>query len=204
MTPQELSDRIAAVLVEVAQWTIDPRDWGRSDLDGAVEVWDRLDRLMTDLAVLRRDHAVVLARRIDNEAKAYTRDGSIVIHRDIPRNERWDGHRVIGELAAPLVDTTTGEMVQAVPIDVLRDVLPACGQGATSSKWKITALRKVLQNPEDFREVDYGDAVIARGPLPSRVRNTKPPAERRRRARAAARRPNCVHTFPTGRCITCC
>ena len=176
MTPQELSDRIADVMVEVATWTADPRDWGRSDLDGAVEVWDRLDRLMTDLAVLRRDHAVVLGRRVDDQQTAFTRDGRVTIHRDVPRTERWDGHGLLGELASTLVDTASGEIVDAVPVDVLRAVVPACGQGATSSKWKISELRKVLQQPEAFREVDYGDAVIARGPIPSRVRNARPPA----------------------------
>jgi hypothetical protein len=176
MTPQELSDRIADVMVEVTTWTADPRDWGRSDLDGAVEVWDRLDRLMTDLAVLRRDHAVVLARRVDNEQTAYTRDGRITIHRAVPSTERWEGHELLGELAETLVDTTTGERVPAVELNVLRAVIPACGQGQTSSRWKVTELRKVMENPERYREVDYGDAVIARGPIPSRVRNARPPA----------------------------
>lgn len=175
MTPQELSDRIAGVMVEVASWTADPRDWGRSDLDGAVEVWDRLDRLMTDLAVLRRDHAVVLGRRVDDQQTAFTRDGRVTIHRDVPRTERWDGHELLGELASPLIDGDTGEVLDAVPVDVLRAVVPACVQGQTSSRWKITELRKVVQNPERYREVDYGDALVARGPLPSRVRNAKPP-----------------------------
>lgn len=178
VSPEELSDRIADVAAEVATWSdIDPRDWGRGDLDGAVEVWDRLDRLMIDLAILRRDHALTLARRVDNEQKAYTRDGPVMIHRDVPRNERWDGHRVLGELAEHLVNVD-GELIDAVPVEVLRAVLPACVQGQTSSRWKITELRKVLEQPEAFREVDYGDAVIARGPVPSRVRNSRPPDER--------------------------
>lgn len=175
VSPEELSDRIADVAAEVATWSdIDPRDWGRGDLDGAVEVWDRLDRLMTDLAIIRRDHALTLAHRVNNEQKAYTRDGPVMIHRDVPRNERWDGHRVLGELAEHLVNVD-GEFVDAVPVEVLRAVLPACVQGQTSSRWKITELRKVLPQPEVFREVDYGDAVIARGPTSARVRNSRPP-----------------------------
>lgn len=174
MTPQELSDRIADVLLEVAAWTADPRDWGRPDLDGAVEVWDRLDRLITDLTILRRDHAVVLARRIDNEQTAFTRDGRIVIHRDTPRTERWDGHSLLGELADRIVDVN-GEIHEAIDVDVARAVIPACVQGQTSSRWKVTELRKVVQNPEQFREVDYGDAVVARGPTPGRARNRRPP-----------------------------
>lgn len=176
MTPNELSDRIAAVRVEVASWTTDPRDWGRPDLDGSGEVWDRLDRLIVDLTILRRDHAVVLARRVGDQATLYTRDGSVTVHRDVPRTERWDGHELLGKLAVRLI-SPDGEIVEAVPVDVARAVIPACVQGQTSSRWKITELRKVLDDPESFREVDYGDAVIARGPLPSRVRNAKPPPE---------------------------
>lgn len=173
-TPNELSDRIAAVLTEVSLWSTDPREWGRSDLDGAAEVWSRLDRLITDLTILRRDHAVVLARRIDDQQTLYTRDGAITVHRDVPRTERWDGHRLLGELAERIVDVN-GEIHEAVPVDVLRSVVPACVQGQTSSRWKVTELRKVLDQPEQYREVDYGDAVIARGPLPSRVRHARPP-----------------------------
>lgn len=174
MTPQELSDRIAAVLLEVTTWTADPRDWGRADLDGAGEVWDRLDRLIIDLTILRRDHAVVLAHRIDDQQTLYTRDGAVTVHRDLPRSEKWDGHGVIGELADPMV-TKDGDIIDAVPVDVLRDVLPACGPGATSSKWKVTALRQVLPSADEYREVTYGDAIIARGPIPSQVRHAKPP-----------------------------
>jgi len=178
MTPQEMSDAIAEVAAIVIYWseTTDPAEWGRDDLDTAVEVWDRLDRLMTDLAILRRAHGIVLARRIDNERTAITRDGPTTIHRDLPRTERWDGHRVIAELAVELVDTDTGEVVQAVDVDVLRRVLPACGEGQTSSKWKISELRKEIQ-ADQYREVTYGDAVIARGPLAAQVRNTRPPKE---------------------------
>lgn len=175
MTPREFSDRIDAVLTEVASWTTDPREWGRPDLDGAGEVWDRLDRLITDLTILRRDHAVVLAHRIDDQQTLYTRDGTVIVHRDVPRTERWDGHAVLGALGDEMV-SRDGEIVDAIPVDVARAVLPACVQGQTSSRWKITELRKVLDAPESFREVDYGDAVIARGPLPSRVRHARPPA----------------------------
>jgi len=177
VTPQELSDRIAAVMVEVATWMVDPSEWGRDDLDTAIEVWNRLDRLMIDLAVLRRDHARVLARRVDNEQTVITRDGSVTIHRDVPRNEKWDGHRVLGELAAPLIDADTGEVVEAVDVEVLRRVIPACVQGQTSSRWKITELRKEMQNPEHLRSVEYGDAVIARGPMPGQVKHARPPKD---------------------------
>ena len=174
MTPQELSDRIAAVLLEGDDMDRDPRDWGRADLDVAGEVWDRLDRLIIDLTILRRDHAVVLAHRIDDQQTLYTRDGFVTVHRDLPRSEKWDGHGVIGELADPMV-TKDGDIIDAVPVDVLRDVLPACGPGATSSKWKVTALRQVLPSADEYREVTYGDTIIARGPIPSQVRHAKPP-----------------------------
>jgi hypothetical protein len=175
VTPQELSDRIATLLAEVASWQADPRGWGRDDLDGAIEVWDRLDRLITDLTIIRRDHAVTLAHRISDEHTGTTRSGPVTVHRDTPRSERWDGHGLLGELAEQMI-TADGEIVDAVPVDVLRDVVPACAQGQTSSKWKVTELRKVLPKPEDFREVEYGIAIVARGPVPGRLRNLRPPA----------------------------
>lgn len=177
MTPHELSDRIAATQAEVATWTVNPAEWGREELDAAVEVWDRLDRLMTDLSILRREHAVELARRVDDERTSITRDGPVTVHRDIQRAERWDGHAVLGELAAPLIDIVNGELVDAITVEVLRTVLPAVGTGQTSSKWKISGLRKAMQNPERFRQVEYGTAVVVRGPQPSQTRNARPSTE---------------------------
>jgi len=56
--------------------------------------------------------------------------------------EAWDGDGVIGALSRKLIDTDTGEYVDAVPAHVLRKVLPAVKPGATSSKWSKPGLIK--------------------------------------------------------------
>ena len=174
MTPTEMADAIAAARTEVATWTSDPRDWGRADMDRAAEVWDRLDRLITDLTILRRDHGLVLARRVDDEFTALTRDGLLTVHRAVETSDQWDGDGVIDDMSEPLADAN-GEIVDAIRSDVLRDVLPACEPGATSSRWKVTAIRKRYPTVEKTRRrVVYGDAVIARGGKRSSQRHRKP------------------------------
>jgi hypothetical protein len=174
MTPAEMSERLDAVRVETMTWTTDPRDWGRDDVDDAVEVWHRLHRLIGDLAILRRDHARVLARRIDDEHSATTRDGRITVHRQTERTDQWNGSDVIDALAVPMIDAN-GEVLPAIPADSARAVIPACEQGATSSRWKITELRKVVENADDFRRTVYGETTIALGPLPRALRRSARP-----------------------------
>jgi hypothetical protein len=172
-----MSDRIDTARVEATAWTTDPRDWGRDELDDAVEVWNRLNGLIGDLTILRRDHALVLARRLDDEHTAVTRDGRVTVHRTTPRSEQWDGSDVIDELSVPMVDPD-GDIIPAIPADIVRAVVPACQQGSTSSKWKITELRKIVDNPERFRRIEYGETTIAAGPLPVALRRTaRPPDE---------------------------
>jgi hypothetical protein len=177
VTPEEMSARLTSILDEVTMMTTDPRDWGRADLQGAVAVWDRLDRLIDTLTVLRRDHAFVLARRLPDQYTAATIHGAVTVHRNPTKNDLWDGHGLIGDLAETVINAD-GERIEAVPVDTLRSVLPACGQGATSSKWKITEVRKVL--PDEVvaarHSVEWGDTLIARGPLYV-SRNSRPPVD---------------------------
>jgi len=156
----EALQRVGALDLEINDLDIDA-NWARQDLDYAVELWDRLDKLITNAMIRRREHAVILARRIDGDYT--TADGAITVHRTIETSHQWDGHGLLGALAKPLVDTDTGEVIKAIPLNTARDVIPACGEGATSSKWKITEVRKRL-NPEGFHNVEYGSAIIAKGP----------------------------------------
>ena len=178
MTPHEMSDALDRIEVAINALTTDPRDWGRTELDGAVEVWARFNRLIDSLMILRRDHAVVLARRIPDQYTATTRQGAETIHRTVPKNEAWDGHRLLGELAVPLVSLPDGDIIDAIPVDVARAVIPACEQGRTSSKWKVTEVRKRIPDAEKrLRKVTYGDAVVAPGPVPYQARRSRAPVE---------------------------
>jgi hypothetical protein len=170
-----MSARLDAIVDEIGMMTTDPREWGREDLQGAVAVWDRLDRLIGELSVLRRDHAIVLANRLPDQYTAATAHGAVTVHRNPLKTEAWDGHGVLADLAAPMIDGN-GERLEAVPVSILRDVLPAVAQGATSSRWKVNELRKI--NPgivESRRTVTWGDVLIARGPLPYAARRTVAP-----------------------------
>lgn len=172
MTPTEMADALDAVAVQIAALTTDPREWGRDDLQGAVEVWDRIDRLITDLVILRRDHGIVLARRIPDEYRAETRNGVVTLHREPSVSVEWDGWELTAALAEPMINTD-GERIEAIPLDDVRAVVPACGQGATSSKWKITELRQRLTDADKFRRTTFGDTTVARGPQ-YRRRSTPP------------------------------
>jgi hypothetical protein len=177
MTPTEMSDALAEISARLATLgeTNPATEWGRGDVDRGIEVWNRLDRLMADVATLRRQHAVTLGHRIGKgDYLALTRDGTITVHRETETNHQWDGHAVLGELAQRLADMQTGDIVEAIPLDVARAVIPACGQGAVSSKWKVTELRKAIPDAETrLHKTKFGDAMIARGP--GRQRNSKPP-----------------------------
>jgi hypothetical protein len=171
--PEELSEALSVILTEVNSWLL--ASWDREQTDVAVEAWDRMDRLIGSLMIVRRDLGVLLARRLPDEYTTRTRDDDVTVHRTIPKTEKWNGHGVITDLAQPMVDAD-GEKVDAVPARVLRQVLPACGEGQVSSKWKIGELRKHLQ-AELYRTVEWGDPLLARGPLAYQARNTKPPDE---------------------------
>jgi hypothetical protein len=172
VTPRELGDRLSSIHGEVLAWDSDALlAWTRSDVDDAVEAWTALDALITDLSILRRDAGIALARQLPDEYQTPT---GTVVHRDLPKTEKWDGHGVLTGLAEPVI-TTDGEKVDAIRLEVVAKVLPACGQGATSSKWKISELRKALPDADSYREVAWGDPVIAKGPQAYQARRTKPP-----------------------------
>jgi hypothetical protein len=94
------------------------------------------------------------------------------VHRTLPKTEKWDGAGVLHALSQTMIDSN-GEMVAAIPYDTARAVIPACGDGQTSSKWKMGELRKAIPNAREFREVEWGEAQIARGQ--QWQPNTKPP-----------------------------
>jgi hypothetical protein len=169
----EVIARLAGIESELDSLLPAANSWGRDDVDAAVEVWDRYDRLISLLMLIRRDHGMVLARRLPDQYTTVLASGErVTVHRETPKKEQWDGWQILGDLAQPVVNPD-GELLDAIPVDVARKVIPACGQGAVSSKWKITELANLL-NPDDYRTVTWDDPVIARGPRYGA--NSKPPA----------------------------
>jgi hypothetical protein len=174
MDGHDVNRRLAAIELDVNALVIDP-EWGPEDRDAATETWDRIDRIIGNLRILLRDQGLALARRTDDEHTAVTANGAVTIHRHVESSEKWDGWSVLQALAEEVIDRD-GELIGAVRLDTLQEVLPAVGQGQTSSKWKMGGLAKILPNAKDYRKVDYGAALIARGPLPRALRNRKPAA----------------------------
>jgi len=168
----ELAAAVDAVETEVNKW--EAPVWGRDDVNAAVALWDSLDRLIGNLMILRRDHAIVLARRIPDQYTAPVGNGTVTVHRNLPKTEKWNGAGVLLALSQTMIDSN-GEMVAAIPYDTARKVIPACGDGQTSSKWKMGELRKAIPNATEFRDVEWGEAQIARGQMWQP--NTKPVAE---------------------------
>ena len=123
-----------------------------------------VDELRTTERALHHDASVALHEL----GKAYdelyhSRLGRQVVMRKRRRvtNEQWHGYDLINAIARDVISTTTGEHHRAVPIDVLRRVVPACAtQSSTSSKWNKTGLRGLV-NVEHYHSADvrYDDAL---------------------------------------------
>ena len=142
-------------------------------LDDAVELWvglSHLQRVVGDLVRLVADDASSrLLDRDDPRADYETAIGDVVHLAPGYTPERWRGHDVIAELAEDVVDTSTGERLQAVPVAVLVDVLPGCNApDLTSSKWRTTGLRRHLPDWHRYRSRDDAPLVIKRGPRPTK------------------------------------
>jgi hypothetical protein len=72
-------------------------------------------------------------------------------------SQEWRGYELLGKLADPMIEPSTGEVMDAVPLQVLRDVIAGCNKpDSTYSKWLTTGLKEWL--PDDWRKfVTYHD-----------------------------------------------
>lgn len=157
-----------ALLAIEERWQLDDE----LTADDVVDLWLELGhahRVLGDLAKLIADDASSrLLDRDDPRADYETATGDVVHLAPGYAPERWRGHDVIAELSEALVEPVTGECVQAVPIDVLVDVLPGCNAPElTSSKWRTTGLRRHLPDWHRYRSRDDAPLVIKRGARPT-------------------------------------
>ncbi len=171
------NQQLAAIETGVNSLRVDA-EWGPDDVDAVTEAWDRVDRLITNLGIIRRDLAIALARRTSDEHTAITAGGLVTVHRRVETSEQWDGAAVLMALAEEVIDRD-GELIGAIRLDVAQRVLPACGPGQTSSKWKLTELRQAIPKADEYRKVQRGAALIARGPQSAALRaaNRRPRTE---------------------------
>jgi hypothetical protein len=162
-------DAVFDALLDVeGQWQTDEHD-----ADEIVTLWlglTHVHRVLGDLVKTVADDASSrLLDRDDPRADYETSYGDVVHLAPGYAPERWRGHDVIAELADDVIDTSTGERLQAVPVDVLVDVLPGCNApDLTSSKWRTTGLRRHLADWHRYRSRDEAPLVIKRGPRPTK------------------------------------
>jgi hypothetical protein len=155
MTGYPISD-LADVLADLE--TMEHPD----DLDALIDVWDALDIAHRVLGVIARDYSTAIADRLDGQEYTHQRVGPL--HPEQSRREQWRGHDLIAVLAQPVADTDTGQVIDAVPVDTLRAVLPACATDReTSSRWKVSGLRDRGVDVDRYRAVEYGTPVLRRG-----------------------------------------
>jgi hypothetical protein len=160
MTPTE---QLLALQEQVDELLDEIRPAEFPDVDETLKCWAIVDEIITDLSVLRSEMSNIAAKIIP--IGYTTEDGELEVHTVTPTNTKWDGHGILNALGVPLIDQNSGEVIRAVPVDVLQDVLPACGKGATSSKWKITKLKDhIVIDP--YLTTDYKAASVKYGERP--------------------------------------
>lgn len=124
-------------------------------------VLDELRTTIGELRVRAVDAMHMLGKSYDE--LYHSRLGrQVVMHKQRREtNVQWQGYDLINAIARDVISTTTGEHHRAVPIDVLRRVIPACATPtATSSRWNKTGLRGLV-NVEHYHSSDvrYDDTL---------------------------------------------
>lgn len=134
------------------------------DVDDLLALWTALRAVERGLGVIARQWSIDAAERVEarGDREYRTRTGDL-FHVERSKRERWRGYDLLAALSDRMVDGD-GELVDAIPTRVLRDVLPACGdEDATSSRWRTTGLRGLV-DIDRYRDVEYGPAEIRTGP----------------------------------------
>lgn len=137
--PLEVDDALA--LIAEATTALDKRD--PTDPVSRIRRWQAAKAVMDDLATIISqmesegvDAMIEMGREVfeTNLGPVHTAPGYA--------REEWDGNALLGTLSTQLLNRETGEVLDAIPTSVLREVIPAVTPGKTSSKWSITGLRK--------------------------------------------------------------
>jgi len=153
-----------AALSELVDQLDDPND-DTDDLDDLIDTWDMLDTIARNLTVHVRTWNTAAANRLadlDYDPKhGYQSHGGVIVHHRQTSTDRWDGERVLSALAHDIIEPATGELVPAVPVEVLADVIPAIR--GRSSRWLVKGLEVHGLDPDRFRERQWGVPTISRG-----------------------------------------
>jgi hypothetical protein len=163
MDAEQARKRINRILTELDDIPDVTAHW---DSDEAIGVWHALDELALAARMKARAHGATLAKRLPTE---YTHPTLGTVHTETETTVKWDGSSVLTALSGAYraIDLETGEigpLVQAVPTDILRKAIPACGPNQTSSKWNKGGLTAAGVQPAMYSHTDYGAKLLKRGP----------------------------------------
>ena len=152
-----------AELLHLVETIDQPTD--NTDLNDLCDTWDILDTIARTLSVHVRTWNTAAANRLAeteyDPKTGYQSHGGVIVHHRQTSTDRWDGERVLSALAHETIDPATGEMVPAVPVEVLADVVPAIS--GKSSRWLVGGLKVHGLDPNKFRERQWGVPMISRG-----------------------------------------
>lgn len=132
-----------------------------------VDMWHALQDAARTLGVVVREWSTAagdsLADIEYDRKQGWKSPGGVVVHHAQSATDEYDGRAVLSALGDMLVDTDTGERVEAVPVSVLADVLPAIN--AKSSKWRARGLNAHGVDPDRYRKRQWGAPQVKIGPM---------------------------------------
>lgn len=135
-------------------------EFAESELPALADRWLRIRSAARDLAVIERDYANAVGSRLAdveyNRSEGYELPDGTRIRHEQARSERWEGRKLLRTLSTPMVEPSSGELIESIPLKVLADIIPGVGtDDQTSSKWKLTGLRNLDINPDDYRTIEW-------------------------------------------------
>jgi hypothetical protein len=113
----------------------------RLDLYGAADL--AALTLGVTLRSMRHDAAVALVELGVGKRDVFVTDrGTYRRTESRQGSDKWRGWALCDALALDLVEPSTGEVLRAVPVHVMRDTVSACAdESSVSSRWRVTGLR---------------------------------------------------------------
>ena len=159
-------ESVVTAITAVCGFTVDELDL---TLDELAETWLTLDDVCRELGVIVNDLAVNVGMKLADmpyERKdGYRLPSGELIHHEQRASQRWAGRQLLLDLSTWYADTMSGETVQAIPTEVLLDIIPGVASDKlTSSSWRISGLQNVDVDVENYRTREWKQPRAAKGP----------------------------------------
>jgi hypothetical protein len=164
MTDHDKIVELRRILIDLEQLGSLVNIAGMNDVDDVLAIWDAADNLRQTASVLAREASTAAAAELGFSKQHESEIG--IVHTASQSNTKTDGDAILSKLSTQMVEPESGELMAAIPTNVLREVLPAVGVGQVSSKWKKAGLKNQDLNPTDFMTTVYAERQVVRGPKP--------------------------------------